>query len=60
MGRENFKLTEEVSQKFAELADAMGKSKTELIVYLIESEYERREDLLKAFHRMQELRKQKK
>lgn len=57
MGRENFKLTEETSRKFTELADALGKSKTELIVYLIDSEYERRSDLLKAFHKMQELRK---
>lgn len=57
MGRENFKLTEETSRKFAELADALGKSKTELIVYLIDAEYERRGDLLKAFRKMQELRK---
>ena len=52
--RENFKLPKSVSEKFAELAAVMDKSKTELLIYMIDSEYERREKLLEAYHKAQE------
>lgn len=54
MVRENFKLPKESSEKLAKLAAAMDKSKTELLIYMIDSEYDRREKLLEAYQKAQE------
>ena len=51
--RENFKIPKAASEKLAELAEAMDKSKTELLVYMINTEYERREKLLAVYHKSQ-------
>lgn len=53
MVRENFKIPKAVSEKLAELAQAMDKSKTDLLVYMINAEYERRETLLSVYHKSQ-------
>ena len=52
--RENFKLPKQTSEKLAKLAAAMDKSKTELLIFMIDAEYERRTELLKAYQKAQE------
>lgn len=61
MVRENFKIPKAVSEKLAELAQAMDKSKTELLIIMVNAEYERRGKLLETYRKTQaelaELRK---
>ena len=53
--RENFSVSHEVSEKFYELAQAMGLNKTKLFEKLVNDEYERRAELLAVFKQQQEL-----
>lgn len=53
--RENFSVSQEVSAKFYELAQAMGLNKTRLFEKLVNDEYERRAELLEVFKQQQEL-----
>ncbi len=55
MGRENFVVSEEVSNTFAELAAARKLNKTELFVKLVQEEAERRAELLEITRQQQEL-----
>ena len=55
MGRENFVVSEEISNTFAELAAARQMNKTELFVKLVQEEAERRAELLEITRQQQEL-----
>lgn len=57
MGRENFVVSEEVSNLFAELASARKMNKTELFTALVQEEAERRAELLEVYKQQQELEK---